>query len=203
MESLAEYIRRIGADVNPEKLQLRKIKIFFKAPVLKEAPEEALTKEDDTSQEANFQWVQYSIIFSKGEQYYLFRSPIDPSGSKLTGGEVFKSDSRGENLEKSDITKNEVLTAFPEILKGEPKLVYKSPDAVGIKNKTNLKEDDVTYYNQVGGGIDDYSVEEFGKTFFQDYYIVFSVSKEKKRPDGRPVKLVHDKEPEEEKVETP
>jgi len=192
MESLAEYIRRIGADVDPE-YKIAKIKIFFKAEV-----GQSLTVEDDKSEEKNFQWIQYSVIFSKGDddQYYLFRSPVSPDGSELLGGEVFESDSNGENLKKADLTKDEVITAFPGILKGAPELLYKN-----IKKKTGLRKEDVTYYNQVGAGVKNFSVEEFERTFFKDFYIVFSEKKEKKRPDGTPVKYVHS--PKEEEIETP
>lgn len=190
MESLAEYIRRIGADVDPE-YKIAKIKIFFKAEV-----DQSLTIEEDKSEEKNFQWLQYSVIFSKDDQYYLFRSPISPDGSELLGGEVFESDSNGEDLKRATINKNDVITAFPGILKGAPELLYKN-----IKRKTGLRKEDVTYYNQVGGGVKDYSVENFEKTFFKDFYIVFSEKQEKKRPDGKPVKFVHPPK-EEEKVET-
>jgi hypothetical protein len=183
MESLAEYIRRIGADVDLE-YKIAKIKIFFKAEV-----GQSLTVEEDTTEEKNFQWVQYSIIFSKGDQYYLFRSPISPDGTELLGGDVFESDSSGEDLKKATLTKNEVITAFPGILKGSPELIYKD-----IKRKTGLRKEDVTYYNQVGAGVKDYSVEEFERTFFKDFYVVFSEKKEKKRPDGKPVKYEHPEE---------
>lgn len=188
MESLAEYIRRIGADVDSE-YKIAKIKIFFKAEV-----GQSLTVEKDTTEEKNFQWVQYSVIFSKDDQYYLFRSPISPDGTELLGGDVFESDSRGENLKKATLTKNEVITAFPGILKGSPELIYKD-----IKRKTGLRKEDVTYYNQIGAGVKDYSVEEFERIFFKDFYVVFSEKKEKKRPDGKPVKYEHP--PKEEETE--
>jgi len=183
MESLAEYIRRIGADIDSE-YKIAKIKIFFKAEV-----GHSLTIEEDTTEEKNFQWIQYSVIFSKGDQYYLFRSPVSPDGTELLGGEVFESDSNGENIKKSTLTKNEVITAFPGILKGSPELLFK-----GIKRKTGLRKEDVAYYNQIGAGVKDYSVEEFERTFFKDYFIVFSEKKEKKRPDGKSVKYEHPEE---------
>jgi len=177
MKSVAGYIRRFAAEVDPE-YKIGKIKIFFKAEV-----GTSLTIEQDATEEKNFQWVQYSIIFSKGDQYYLFRSPLSPDGSELLGGEVFKSDSNGENLKKADITKDDAITSFPRILKGTPELIYNK-----IRNKTGLRREDVTYYNQVGSGVKDYSVEEFERDFFKNFYIVFSEKKEKKRPDGKLVK---------------
>lgn len=190
MKSLSEYLRRMAEDIDP-KFKIAKIKIFFKAEVGK-----SLTVEKDRSTEKNFQWLQYSVIFSKGDQYYLFRSPISPDGTELLGGEVFKCDSLGENLERSDVTKDEVITSFPGILKGAPELLYNN-----IRKKTGLKKEDVIYYNQTGTGVKDFSVEEFERTFFKDYYIVFSEKKEKKRPDGKIVKLEHPPKEEEEKSE--
>jgi len=190
--SLHNFIRKIAEIADPE-YKIAKIKIFFKAEV-----DKSLTVETDKSEEKNFQWIQYSVIFSKGDQYYLFRSPISPDGTELLGGEVFKSDSLGENLERTEITKNEVITSFPGILKGAPELIYKN-----IQKKTGLKKEDVIYYNQVGASVKDYSVEEFQRTFYKDFYIVFSEKKEKRRPDGKIVKYVHPPADEEKSEEKP
>ncbi len=192
MESLFNYIRKMAADVEPKpksksENKIRKILIFFKDVG------ESLTTEEDRSLEENFQWVQYSVIFTKGEKFYLFRSPLSPDGEKFKDPEVLESDSGGKEGPTADISSDEVIRMFPKILKGGPVLQYDK-----LNDKIGIDESDVTYFDagrKTPGG-PKFTVEEFKKVFYpkeddkgklQYYYIVFSVHQEKVGPDGTSV----------------
>lgn len=215
MKSISDYIRKIAADIDPDKkkYKLEKIQIGFKA----EPIGQSLTMEKDKSKQENFQWVQYAVTFSKGGKYYLFRAEMNPDGESFkepaSSAEIYETDSQGltENP-TTDLIPADAIRAFPSILKGGPVLQYEA-----LKEKTGIGKSDVTYWDmgkKTPGG-PKFSVEKFKDVFYpkknekgeiEGYYIVFSTKREKKFPNGESAVFENEPstEPEEpkEKVET-
>jgi len=154
------------------------IKIFFSAPDPDKGTDETLTIAPDKFAEANFQWIDFQVLFSKeGEepQYYIYSSPLNPNGSLRAPDKVFESDSdwspANKNKPSKDVTPGEAKRLFPHVLKGPD--LFSKYQTVYINTSSDDK-----------GGT--YSSKEFDAKFNNDFYIVLnSKTKELRNPFGK------------------
>jgi hypothetical protein len=180
MIGFADYLRKI-AGVVKDKYHVEAIKIFFSAPKPSSPSSENLTLEKEKAKEANFQWVAYQILFSKGDEeepkYYIYSIGLNSDGREKMPDKVFESDSdwsgKNKNNPTKDMLSGDVKREFPKILRG-PNL---HPDKFGRVIYINVGEEDKGH---------SYSSEDFKRLFDNDFYIVLSPrTRDLKNPFGK------------------
>jgi len=167
--SLSEYLYRLAGEISkgPGEYHVAGVKIFFSAPNPKQPGSETLTVEKEVSEEANFQWIAYQVLFTyKEDSYYIYNVGLSSDGKERLPNKVFESDSNWSGDKKDnpsrEILVGDVKRAFPKLLKG-PDLF---PPEVG---KT------IEYINvDKGDKGHSYSIEEFKKYFKNDFYVVLN-----------------------------
>lgn len=167
MYSLADYIRKIGAETE---YKIEGIKIFFSAPKPKSPSSETLDIKEEKSEGANFEWIAYQVLFLKGETYYIYNIDLGPNGQEKPPATVFESDSDWSGKKKSiparDIIPGDIKRAFPRILKGPNLKPWKEAQTIYV----NIDESDKG---------NTYSSEEFKRNFDNDFYIVLNPKSKK------------------------
>jgi hypothetical protein len=180
LTSLPSYIRRL-AGVEKDNFHVEDIKIFFSAPKPESPSSKGLTVDKEKSTQANFQWVAYQILFSKGEKeepkYYVYSVGLEPDGREKLPDKVFESDSdwsaKNKNTPAKDLIPGDVKRTFPKILRG-PNL---HPDKFARVVYINTDESDKGHT---------YSSEDFKRLFDNDFYIILNPhSRELKNPFGK------------------
>jgi hypothetical protein len=180
-ETASFYLRRI-AGVMKGDLHIEEIKIFFSAPKPSSPSSKGLTIDKEKSNEANFQWITYQILFSKGEEkkepkYYIYSVNLEPEGKERLPDKVFESDSAWSATKKDiptkDLTPGEVKTTFPKILKHE--------GGPNLHPEEFAKTVYINYDDSEKGA--EYSSDEFKKAFDNNFYVVLNPhSRERKNP---------------------
>jgi hypothetical protein len=180
MIDLATYLRKVAGVVKDE-FHIETIKIFFSAPKPSSPTSENLTVDKEKAKEANFQWVAYQILFSKGEKeepkYYIYSVGLESDGREKLPDKVFESDSdfsgKNKNNPTRDMLPGDVKRTFPKILRG-PNL---HPDKFGRVIYINTSAEDKGH---------SYSSEDFKRLFDNDFYIVLSPrTRDLKNPFGK------------------
>jgi hypothetical protein len=185
MNSLSEHLYRLAGEISKgpdkEEYHVAGVKIFFSAPDPKQPGSETLTVEKDVSEEANFQWIAYQILFTYKEDkeltYYIYNVGLSPEGKEKLPNKVFESDSNWSGKNKGnpsvDILVGDVKRALPKLLK-EPNLF---PSGVGMTIEyINIDKSDKGH---------SYSKEEFKKNFDNDFYVVLSPKGTLNNPFGK------------------
>ena len=178
--SLSDQIKAIYK-IAADNYRIKEIKIFFLAPNPREAGSSTLNIKKEVSNEANFQWISFQLLFSTKElKYYIYSIPLETSGKGKPPDIVFESDDdwSGVNKDKPDkkIVPGDIKRMFPKILKG-PNLFPARSFPFGIPtNYINVDASDKG---------NSYSSEEFKKFFDNDFYIVLNPkSKKLENPFG-------------------
>ena len=195
MRSLSEYLHIIAGEISKgpdkEEYHVAGVKIFFSAPNPKQPGSETLTVKKEVSDEANFQWIAYQVLFTYKEDkklsYYIYNVGLSSEGKERLPNKVFESDSNwsGKNKENPsrDILVGDIKRALPKLLKGPdlfPPVVGKTIEYI------NVGKDDKGH---------SYSIEEFKKNFDNDFYIILNPkSTQLKNPFGQLIGKSYPKE---------
>jgi len=194
METLSEFIRRYARVlVGQEDFEIEEIKIFFSAPDPKQPGSETLTIEKEKPGEANFQWIAYQVLFTKGEDYYVYSVPLNSNGNAKLPDKVFESDSNWSSKSKDrpskKVSPGDIKRSIPKLLKG-PEL-HPSRDIQTIYINTDHSDKGSSYSSQ-----------DFKRLFDNDFYVVLNPkSKELQNPFGDAIGMKYPKD--EEKKEEP
>lgn len=188
LKSVSGYLQILAGEMSKgpdkEEYHIAGIKVFFSAPNPKKPSSNTLTIKKEVSDEANFQWIAYQVLFtykpkdSKDASYYIYSIDLEPAGTEKPPSKVFESDSNwsGKNKENPsrEILPGEIKLALPKILKG-PDLF--PPEVGKTIEYINVGKDDKGH---------SYSLQEFKKNFDNDFYIVINPkSSQLKNPFGK------------------
>ena len=180
IESIAGIIKSLSEHIGSGgDFDLKEVRVSFSAPNPRKASTETLTINKNKMYEANFQWVKYGILFTKGNDFFVYQVSLNPWGSKQDNAQIIKSDSELKlyKQEPVDIKPIDVEHAFPSILRG-PNL---HPGGGVRINYINTDQSDKG--NQ-------YSGLEFKRYFDNDYFVVITKSKTMENPYGTPIGVI-------------
>jgi len=189
METLSEFIRRYArVFIGQEDYEIEEIKIFFSAPNPKRPGSETLTIEKEKPGEANFQWIAYQVLFTKGEDYYVYSVPLNPNGNAKLPDKVFESDSNWSSKFKDrpskKVSPGDIKRSVPKLLKG-PEL-HPPEDTQTIYINTDHSDKGSSYSSQ-----------DFKRLFDNDFYVVLNPkSKELQNPFGDAIGMKYPKKEE-------
>lgn len=173
---LSDYLRKIAEKAD---YRIEGVKIFFSAPKPERPGSETLNIKEDVSKEANFEWIAYQVLFTKGgSDYYIYSIDLHPDGREKGPAIVFESDSdwSGENKDNpsKDISSGDIKRAFPQLLKGPDLTPFKKAQTIYVNVHSSDKGKS-------------YSGEEFKKFFDNDFYVVLDKGKDLKNPFGKTI----------------
>ena len=187
MELLSDRIRLFARLITgAEDFEVEEIKVFFDAPDPHRPNSETLNIEENKPGEANFQWIAFQTLFTKGDNYYIYNTPLEPNGSGKAPDKVFESDSNWSSKNKDrpsrEVSTGDIKRAFPKLLRGPDLIPPKDMQTVYINTDKSDKGSS-------------YSSQEFKRLFDNDFYVVLNPKKKDlKNPFGKTVGISYPKE---------
>jgi len=185
--SVANLIRRFAEESKPETspdLEMHDVRIYFSAPKPTDAT--TITKEPKKEFAANFQWVGFQALVQdlRDENYYIYRTSLQPWGDGKRDGTVIGSNSamKPDDSVELRIGPEDVEKTFRNVVIKPDLFPYRRNPALQVVyvnvHRTDLK-------NPKEGT--EYSSKEFEQNFGNDFYVVLRKDRKFQNPLGGPI----------------
>jgi len=172
MNAIHDYIRKLAKAADPDKpadsekpaetstgYEPESIRVYFSAP--------DKSSTETVSEEGNFQWIRYEMIFKRNNNHYIYKTPLYAWGLRAPGGqEVLDAK---EAVTEEDVTPDEAQRGLAKYLR-KPELYPAGLKGTYINNHKSARGKKYPY---------DVFNRKFRKS---DFYKVVSKSKKLVNP---------------------